>query len=153
MQLAPLERIIMVTREVDYAIRTILFLAENDSQGKLMSTAELSEAMEIPYRFCRKIVNRLSEAKLVVCRRGKGGGLSLTKEKKQISVLEVIKAVDYKSVALNCCIIDERSCSRTPVCVIHNELLKLQEKIDQDLSDLTFDKLAKSSVSDKKSDL
>ena len=50
--------------------------------------------MLIPYRFLRKIVQRLVTAGIVVARRGKRGGIALAEPNASLSLLDVLRAAD-----------------------------------------------------------
>jgi Rrf2 family iron-sulfur cluster assembly transcriptional regulator len=128
----------LITRETDYAIRATLYLAKQEDQALSISTAELSEEMSIPYRFLRKIVSKLVLAQLVKSRRGKGGGLSLAREPQDISLIEIIRAVDPEAVLLNRCLSDVTRCDRSLYCGIHMELARMQEQLDAGLASVTL---------------
>ncbi len=128
----------MITRETDYAIRATLYLAKQEDQTRSVSTAELSEEMSIPYRFLRKIVSKLVAAELVESRRGKGGGLSLARSPQDISLMQIIRAVDRDAVTLNRCLSEVERCDRSVYCGIHNELARMQKQLDAGLASVTL---------------
>jgi len=132
----------MITREADYAIRVVLYLARQSDGEATVSTAELSEEMDIPYRFLRKIVRRMVDAGLVLSQRGKGGGVSLAVAPSRISLLDVLRAIDPKSVVLNACLDAPADCDRLRTCPTHAEFRKLQELLDKGLHAITFDELS-----------
>ncbi len=132
----------MITREADYAIRVVLYLARRADDEKTISTAELSDEMEIPYRFLRKIVRRMVDAGLVLSQRGKGGGVSLAVPAAGISLLDVLHAIDPKSVMLNACLEEDPNCDRLSVCPAHLQFKGLQEALDKGLHAVTFDQLS-----------
>ncbi|MHC4887171.1 MAG: RrF2 family transcriptional regulator [Planctomycetota bacterium] len=135
----------LITREADYALRTILYLAS--VQGERVSAAELSERMDIPYRFLRNITRRLVKAEILFSHRGQQGGLELAREPGAISLLDVLRAVSERSCLLNACLGEEGSCSREAHCSIHSQLELLQTLLDEKLGELTFERLvAKSPV-------
>ncbi len=133
----------LITRETDYALRATLYLAMQEDLAASISTAELSEEMSIPYRFLRKIVSKLVAAGLVLSRRGKGGGLSLAKAPEDVSLLDVIRAVDPDAVILNRCLTEVESCDRSVFCGIHAELGRMQKGLDEGLSAVTLAAISK----------
>jgi len=128
----------MITREADYAIRVVLFLAQHNEDGAV-STADLAEEMEIPYRFLRKIVRRMVEAELVVSQRGQGGGLRLARPKKEVSLADVLNAIDPAGVKLNLCMMNSEECQRSKTCEITKKFAALQATLDEKLNSITFD--------------
>lgn len=131
----------MIVREADYAIRTVLYLSQNSEPVRIVSTRELSDKMNIPYRFLRKLIKRMVTSGLVKSRRGKGGGLRLVKKPKQISLLDVLNAVDRRGLKLNACLFQVDACVRESYCSVHREIEKLQAQLEARLAKITFDKL------------
>lgn len=130
----------MITREADYAMRAIVYLCHN-SDG-YVGSAVLSEEMDIPYRFLKKIVRRLVEVDLVESVRGKNGGIKLARPASEITFYELINAFDPKAMKLNnCCAPDLDGCERSDDCCIHESLWKIQGVIDEKLKEVTFDQL------------
>ena len=127
----------MITREIDYAIRALLYLALH-SEAQVVSTTVLAEQMEIPYRFLRRILLGLVDAGLVISVRGKQGGLRLAKAPEMISLFDLVKAVDRDALALNICLADIESCHRAASCVVHDELARIQEPPHWNLADVTL---------------
>lgn len=130
----------MITREADYAVRAILFLAKADAK-KPTSSLELAKEMNIPYRFMRRIGLKLQKAGYIESRKGKGGGIKLLKEASKISLLDVLKSFDEDGFKLNECLTEGKSCVRDGICPVHKQMSKLQNMIEAQLEGLTFDKL------------
>lgn len=103
-----------------------------------MSASVLAEALQIPYRFLRRILLRLVNAGLLSSTRGKYGGLLLAKSASEINLLTIIRATDVKAMVLNICLQDEQNCARSHNCVIHEELSLLQHDIEERLSNITL---------------
>ncbi len=133
----------MITRETDYAIRAILCLAQDYGEGRVVSVSELARRMEIPFRFLRTLSRKLVAAKLVASKRGNGGGLTLLRPPKQISLMDVMRAVDSKSMLLNRCLLNPDDCARSAQCPVHGQLAGVQVRLEKMLAGLRFDKLSK----------
>lgn len=130
----------MITREADYAFRTVLYLAQNYGKGPI-STTDISETMEIPYRFLRKISHNLVEAKLVGATRGKHGGIFLKVDPASISFLDILKLFDDRAINLNICCKADDACTRSPTCAIHERLVGLQERLQAEFEAFKFSDL------------
>jgi Rrf2 family protein len=128
----------MITREADYALRVVLFLAKHEKDSSV-STAALAEEMDIPYRFLRKIVRRMVDADLVLSQRGQGGGLRLAKPSSLISMADVLKAIDPVGIKFNLCMLNKGECTRSCLCEISRKFETLQSELDAKLSAITFD--------------
>jgi Rrf2 family protein len=82
-----------ITRQADYGIRAVRYLARQGAD-QLVSTSTVAREMEIPPSFLAKIVSQLSIAGLLRTSRGAHGGVSLARKAKDISVLDVVEAID-----------------------------------------------------------
>lgn len=106
----------MITRESDYAVRCILYLSDN--KDTLSSVKDIAEPMDIPQSFLAKILQRLLKAGLVESVRGAGGGFRLAMAPGDISLLDVVKAIDG-TVSFNKCVDDNDFCDLRQECVMH----------------------------------
>ena len=82
----------MISQTAEYALRAIVFLA--DQEGKPRTTAQIADATQIPAGYLAKVMQSLSRVKLVHSQRGLNGGFTLTRDPKELSMLEIIGAVD-----------------------------------------------------------
>ncbi|HEY9456720.1 MAG TPA: Rrf2 family transcriptional regulator, partial [Gaiella sp.] len=80
-----------VSAKVDYALRAMLELA---AAGGLVKGEQLATAQGIPQKFLESILNDLRHAELVASRRGVEGGYSLARPADEISLADVIRAVE-----------------------------------------------------------
>jgi len=132
----------MITREADYAIRVVLCLSM-DASGEPLSTAEIADTMDLPYRFLRRIVRKLAAARLVGAVRGKDGGIFLLRKPRQISLYEVLMLFDPDAVLFNRCYRPDSCCPRQNYCTVHSRLKLVQDRLDGQLRKLNFAQLAK----------
>jgi Rrf2 family protein len=80
-----------VSAKVDYALRAMLELA---AAGGLVKGERLSAAQAIPRKFLESILVQLRNEELVASQRGVDGGYALARPAEQISVADVIRAVE-----------------------------------------------------------
>ncbi len=132
----------MITRETDYAIRTLMALAQREAGSRSVSMAILAEQMEIPYRFLRKLAKKMVAAGLIESRRGKGGGLSLARPPKSVSLYDAVAAIAPGSATISACLLDRKRCTRTPFCRAHEEFRVIQDDVNRRLKQITLDSLA-----------
>lgn len=83
----------MFSQTAEYALRAIVWLAENSSDGPL-GNQKIAEGTQVPVTYLAKIMQALVKADLVNSRRGVGGGFVLNYEAEEITVLDVLNAVD-----------------------------------------------------------
>lgn len=117
----------------DYAIRIAYELAKL-GPGVRASVGAISETAGVPYDFARQIANRLARQGLLVSRRGAQGGFSLARPAAEITLLDILDAMDEKPT-MSLCTHDEHVCRRTADCPMHNGVWRpLDEMIQHQLS-------------------
>ena len=82
---------VRVSAKVDYALRAMLELA---AAGGLVKGEQLATAQGIPRKFLESILSDLRHAELVASRRGVEGGYALARPAEEISLADVIRAVE-----------------------------------------------------------
>ena len=105
-----------ITRQADYAVRAILYLAQR-GPGARASTALIAEDQNIPLTFLAKIVSQLSAAGVVRATRGARGGVALARPVDDISLLEIVEAIDGP-MRLNECVLDPALCPQSDDCAM-----------------------------------
>lgn len=81
-----------VTAKADYAVRAVLVLAAAD--GELVKADLVAEAQQIPRHFLDNILNDLRRAGIVATQRGAEGGSRLARAAKDISIADVMRAIE-----------------------------------------------------------
>ncbi len=124
----------LIKRETDYALRALARLASN---GGFMAVAELSESDGIPELFLRKTMQRLQQARIVESRQGAQGGYRLAVSAEQLSVLQVINAVQGM-LTMNACLEDPSVCDRQGWCPFHKALTNLDVIVARHLGSMNI---------------
>ena len=128
-----------ITRQADYATRAILYLARNRN-GKLIATSQIAKEQKIPSSFLAKIISQLSIAGMLHTSRGAHGGISLARNPEQITLLQVIEAIDGP-IQLNVCIGREGVCSFEDNCPIQLVWCDAQNELITKLRNTNFAQL------------
>lgn len=82
----------MISQTAEYALRAVVYLARN--AGIPRTTRQIAEATRVPEGYLSKVLQSLGRAGLVVSQRGLGGGSVLARRAEEVSVLDVVQAVD-----------------------------------------------------------
>lgn len=82
----------MISQTVEYALRAAVLLAD-DSQGP-RTVDDIAEVTRVPKAYLSKVMQSLHRAGLVTSQRGLHGGFRLAKSPAEISILEVVNAVE-----------------------------------------------------------
>jgi Rrf2 family iron-sulfur cluster assembly transcriptional regulator len=133
-----------ITREGDYGIRSVLYLASQPF-NKVSFVNEISEEYKIPRSFLAKILQKLVKAKIVRSYRGVKGGFSLAKQARDITVLDVLSAIEGK-LAINLCLVDKKKCNFSKHCPTYFLWANVQSKIIEMLKKTNFEDLARQKV-------
>jgi Rrf2 family protein len=126
-----------ITRQADYAVRAVLYLARLGSERRA-ATSQIAQEQQIPPSFLAKIVSQLSVAGLLQTSRGARGGVSLAKAPDQISVLEVVEAIDGP-ILLNECVSSSGVCQFGDTCHLRPLWCDAQAELVERLGKTTFD--------------
>jgi Rrf2 family protein len=82
-----------------YGIRAIAFITK---EKRCCSVREISQKEHIPFEYLEKIFSKLKKAELVNVKRGVNGGYTLSRDPKDISVGQVVQALDGKFIPVQC---------------------------------------------------
>ncbi len=82
----------MISQTVEYALRVVVHLAEHAPHAR--TTEQLANATLVPKAYLSKVIQGLARQGVVRSQRGVGGGVSLVKSPDQLSILEVVNAVE-----------------------------------------------------------
>ncbi len=125
-----------ITRQADYAIRAILYLSRLGA-GQRAATSQIAQEEHIPSSFLAKIVSQLSVAGLLTTSRGARGGVSLAREPDDITLLDVVEAIDGP-ILLNECVSENGTCPFKDTCPLQSVWAEAQRDLVNRLRSVTF---------------
>ncbi len=82
----------MFSQTVEYALRAVVQLAIH--APKPQKTSDIAEATRVPNAYLSKVLQGLREKNIVCLQRGVGGGVTLAKPPEELTILDVVNAVD-----------------------------------------------------------
>lgn len=129
-----------ITHQADYAIRTMVYLASHDPNQKV-ATSQIAKDYQIPPSFLTKIVSQLSIAGLIHTSRGARGGVALARSPEDITILDVLEAIDGP-VLMNECVSDSCFCVFKETCKIHNFWCEMRKDVTDRMRSATLAQLA-----------
>ena len=129
-----------LSKKSDYALMAVKHLATR-ADGGAASAREISEAYAIPLELLAKVLQRLVRARLLVSVQGTRGGYRLGKPAAQISVADVIQAVDGP-VTVTACSPDDHACGQYTTCSIRDPLWKIKNRILESLNTVSVAEMA-----------
>ncbi|WP_099204359.1 RrF2 family transcriptional regulator [Scatolibacter rhodanostii] len=123
-----------MTLEADYAVRVVEYLTENNSK---VDAKTISANTEIPPRFLLKILRKLVESGIACSFKGAKGGYKLAKPPKEITLRQVIEAVDGTYMMFSKCGSSAYNCGRTS-CHLHSIYSQISSEVRQKLDSYNF---------------
>ncbi|MFQ5700240.1 MAG: RrF2 family transcriptional regulator [Acidobacteriota bacterium] len=116
-----------LSRETDYGLLAMVYIA-GVPPGQLAYRRDIAAHYNIPAEFLAKILQKLARGGLVRSFRGVQGGYNLARGAEEITVIDVVEAVEGPLALVECqCPSEECSCE--PVCTISAILLDLRQRI------------------------
>ena len=82
-----------ISAKADYAVRAAIFLAASSKSGPLKAES-IAVSQEIPLKFLLNILSDLKRGRIVTSHRGSQGGFQLARSASEITVADVIRAVE-----------------------------------------------------------
>ena len=128
-----------ITRQADYAVRAVLHLSRIGGNQRA-ATSAVAQEQKIPPSFLAKIISQLSIAGLLHTSRGARGGVTLAREPQEITLLEVIEAIDGP-IMLNECVGESSTCTFDSDCPLRPVWCDAQEELVTRLKGTTFAQL------------
>src|ERR1051326_149920 len=128
-----------IPRQADYAFPPVLHLAQMKS-GERAATSTVAKEQRIPPSFLAKIISQLSIAGLLHTSRGARGGVTLARAPEEITLLEVVEAIDGP-IQLNECVGTDGVCTFDEDCPIKSVWCEAQEELVARLKKTDFGQL------------
>jgi len=125
-----------ITRQADYAVRAVLHLARVGSAER-SATSTIAKEQNIPPSFLAKIISQLSISGLLHTSRGARGGVTLARDPKDITLLEVVEAIDGP-IQLDECVGNSGACTFDDNCPIKPVWCDAQEELVGRLKNTNF---------------
>lgn len=114
-----------LTVHTDYALRMLMHLAVNE--GRLVTIAEVAERYDVSKNHLMKVAQALTHLGAVASVRGRNGGLSLARAPQDITVGEIVRALECDSALVECFPNGAGECLITPSCKLKGVLARAQE--------------------------
>lgn len=137
----------MLTNSSKYAIRAVLYLANNASEANKIGSKKIANQLKIPAPFLAKTLQELTKKDIISSVKGPHGGFYLTKENEKNSLFDIIDCVD-DAEKFNQCYLGQTECSDVKPCVIHHLYVPFKNKLLQKLKNKTILEMAKEYAKD-----
>ncbi|MCE9532201.1 MAG: Rrf2 family transcriptional regulator [Planctomycetes bacterium] len=123
----------MFSQTVEYALRAVVYLAE---QVDARTTQQIAVVTKVPAAYLAKVLQNLSRFEVVRSQRGLHGGFSLGKSATELTIWEVVQAVEPIRRIRECPL--ELESHRTKLCALHRKLDDALAEIERTFRDCTI---------------
>jgi len=124
----------MISRKGKYGIRALLYIARQPESCPV-SVEQIASSEGIPRKFLEAIMLELKLGGLVHSSRGKGGGYTLQKTPKRITIGQIIRAVDGPIAPVPCVSATAYApctdCPEESTCAVRLVMLEVREAISR----------------------
>jgi Rrf2 family protein len=129
-----------LSKKADYALIAMKHLALRADRGS-SSAREIAGLYDIPIELMAKVLQRLVQKGLLESHQGTRGGYKLARVPSQISVADVIQAIEGP-VTVTACTTEEGQCEQFSKCNVRDPLFRVRERILAALGECTIAELA-----------
>lgn len=130
-------KLCMFSKSCEYAIKAMIYLAQKSKDGGRRSIKEIAGETDAPVYFVAKIMQHLCQQKLVQSEKGAGGGYYMEESHLNISIADIVKAVDGDQMFVNC-VLGLKVCSEINPCPVHFEYKKIKKSLITMMEDNTI---------------
>ena len=130
-----------LTKKADYGLIAVGHLAQHADLGAC-SAKDLAEMYGIPQEALAKILQRLARSKLLTSQHGTNGGYVLSRDPREISALEVIRAIEGPLFLTSCKSV--KGCGTSLKCTVREPLQRVSRAMEEVLGRLSVWELCES---------
>ncbi|MEO7360846.1 MAG: Rrf2 family transcriptional regulator [Gemmatimonadaceae bacterium] len=132
----------LLSRRCEYALRTVLYLATRIPDAPI-PVREISGTLAVPHAFLAKTVRELVRARIVRTQPGTGGGISLARPAGDITLKDVVLAIDGPEI-FDTCVLRLPGCGVMQACPMHEVWVPTRDRIERMLQTATLATVADS---------
>jgi Rrf2 family protein len=129
-----------LSKKADYALMAMKHLATR-SDGASTSAREIAEQYDIPLELMAKVLQRLARRGLVISLQGTRGGYRLGRQTSQISVADIIEAIEGP-LRVTACSTEAENCGQYAKCSVRDPLWRIKDRIVAALADCSLQEIA-----------
>ena len=118
----------MLSKTCEYALRAMIYIAQQSWDGSTVNIKEVSDKINSPEIFIGKILQNLSRQGYLQSVKGRYGGFFITREHANISLADIITAIDGDKM-FHGCGLGLAYCSESNPCPIHNTYKEARDQL------------------------
>lgn len=133
-----------LSKKTDYALMAMKHLTVHGDRSA-SSAREIAEQYDIPSELMAKVLQRLVRRGLLASHQGTRGGYRLARPAAEISIADVIQAVDGP-LTVTACSTDDHACGQYSKCNVRDPLWRIKDRILQSLAGCTLAEIVEDEV-------
>ena len=118
----------MFSKTCEYAIRAMIFIAQQSKDGSRVGIKEIAKGIDSPEHFIAKILQDLGRKGVVQSLKGPTGGVDLDYSRRKTTHATHVKAVDGDDIFSGCGL-GLKQCSDKHPCPLHHEFINIRKDI------------------------
>ncbi len=119
----------LLSKSCDYGLRAAVYVAAH-GDGRFVPIGEIAEALGVSFHFLTKSLQRLTQHRILTSSRGPKGGVSLARSAAEISVFEVVVAVDGNDL-FERCVLGLDHCGDDHPCPLHGQWKAVKAEMER----------------------
>lgn len=118
----------MFSKTCEYAIRALIYIAQQSKDGLKVSIKDIALGIDSPEHFIAKILQQLSRKGFVKSVKGPNGGFYMEADELKINLATIVREIDGDRLFTGCGL-GLKACSELHPCPIHNDFKVIKEKL------------------------
>lgn len=135
---------VIFSKKCELGIQAVLYLSTLEPDQKV-SASQVAEKLKVPKEFVSKVMQILTDSKIVASKKGKNGGFYLGKNPSEIKLIDIVTVLDGMEV-FNSCVLGFPGCSVSTPCPMHNEWGRIRTIAYNMLSTETLETMKEKSI-------
>jgi Rrf2 family protein len=132
----------MFNKETEYALRGLVYIQALNFEGRRPGIAEVAEQIDAPHFYTAKILQRMVRQGFIESQKGKGGGFYFDTKKPDLSLRQLIIAIQGDSI-FNGCGFGLKQCDEDNPCPLHEKFAGIRTALNQLVTEENIQSLAK----------
>jgi len=135
----------ILTKTTEYAVRILTLMASRKGEKDSFSATYLHEQLNIPYKYLTRLMTDLSKQGFLLSIRGRGGGFKIIKALDEITLADIVEAVEGMA-SFNACILGFEECSSENPCALHFVWEKNKKNFIKMLEETTLEDIRRKKI-------
>jgi Rrf2 family transcriptional regulator, cysteine metabolism repressor len=132
-----------LSKKIDYGLMAISHIAYRGDDNKIVNTKRIAEEYSIPVELLAKILQKMAKGGLITSLNGPKGGYVLARPPRDITIGEVVKAIEGPIELVDCYRGGEADCQQLGKCSVRRPIRRIQDSISRLLDSMTIEEITR----------